>query len=111
VLNRSQVSEKSIWKQAKLYPSSYNILIGLGPILGEGFFGFVRQTRLQSYNVEVAIKSLSPEGTDIQTLKVLCSELKMMMHIEQLGGHPNVVKFIGATTKNFRKSKVIISQH
>jgi hypothetical protein len=55
----------------------------------------------------VAVKSLADTGRTLDLLKVLCSELKMMMLVQELGSHPNIITFIGASTKYFQKSELI----
>ena len=65
--------------------------------LGSGAFGVVLKGLVDG--TPVAVKTLSRHAEKAH-LKALLSELKIQIH---LGTHPNLVRFIGASTKNLDK--------
>ena len=68
--------------------------------LGSGAFGVVLKGLVDG--MPVAVKTLSRHAEKAH-LKALLSELKIQIH---LGNHPNLVRFVGASTKHLNKGTV-----
>ena len=74
------------------------ILADKEDVLGSGHFGVVFKGKYQGKSV--AVKTPKERSDTSSHIKVLLTELKVMIHI---GDHPNVVNLIGAQTGGLKK--------
>jgi hypothetical protein len=72
-------------------------------LLGTGNFGEVRLGILDTIE-PIAVKFLKDNCPNFADFENFICELKIIMSLQILGPHPNIVAFIGATTKKFQKS-------
>lgn len=81
--------------------------VDMSNTLGMGAFGCVYKAQFvkkDGYEQIVAVKMVNPEEVDVTCFKALLTEVKIMSYV---GGHENVVQFIGAVTKEIKESKLI----
>ncbi len=75
----------------------------LGPVIGQGNFGVVYKATV---NGEVAVIKVPRRGLSKEAFKSTLNEIKVLSYA---GNHVNVVRFLGAFTKNIKKGKVYIA--
>ncbi|CAL8068919.1 unnamed protein product [Orchesella dallaii] len=73
-------------------------------VLGEGNFGFVYKVKVTRFDSEVAVK-VPRDGCSRQTMKSLLCEIKIMSFV---GDHENIIKFLGAYTKEIKTGVLFI---
>ncbi|CAL8068917.1 unnamed protein product [Orchesella dallaii] len=73
-------------------------------VLGEGNFGFVYKVKVTRFDSEVAVK-VPRDGCSRQTMRSLLCEIKIMSFV---GDNDNVIKFLGAYTKEIKTGILFI---
>ena len=64
-------------------------------ILGSGHYGEVRQGRVVSKDMQVAVKMLKPGATGDKEVEDLKAEIELLEQITCIGGHDNIIRLVG----------------